>query len=94
MDTSFKFTEQPTGLRDELEVVWLELQHTQATLKKSISETLAAVDNLGAKHYTFESQLDGNLSLIQSKLEKLSRAQVQQVSTYTVWTISNYLIIL
>lgn len=77
---SLKFTQRPAGLHDKLEMVWSELQRTHVALTKSISETMAAVDNLGAKHDTFESQLDGDLSWIQSKLEKLSRAQVQQVS--------------
>jgi len=80
-----------TGLRDDVEMVRSELQRTQATLTKSISETVAAVDNLEAKHNTFESQLDGNLYLIQSKLEKLSRGQVQQVSKDT--TILNIILI-
>ena len=77
---SLKFTQRPTGLHDEVEIVWSALQHVQATLTKSISDTVAAVDDLGAKHDIFESQLDGNLSSIQSKLDKLSCAQVQQVS--------------
>jgi hypothetical protein len=78
---SLTFTQRPTGLHDEFEMVRSEFQRAQATLTKSISETMAAVDDFGAKQDRFERQLDGDLSLIQSKLEKLSRAQVQQVST-------------
>jgi len=59
----------------------LEFRHTKTTLTKSISETVAALDDLAAKHDQFEDKVDGNLSLVHSKLDKVSRAQVQQVST-------------
>jgi len=75
----------------EVETVRSELKHTKATITKSISETVVAVDDLEEKHHTFESQVNGNISLIHSKLDKLSRAQVQQVCTFVFLNIFTYL---
>ena len=63
-----------------------ELHHTKANLKKSISETLAALDDLAAKHDQFEDKVHGDLSLLHSKFDKVSRAQVQQVRTLSFET--------
>jgi hypothetical protein len=51
---SLTFTQRPTGLHDEFEMVRSEFQRAQATLTKSISETMAAVDDFGAKQDRFE----------------------------------------
>ena len=66
----------------EADITRSELHHTKAALTKSISETVVALDDLVANYNMFEDKIDGNLSLVHSKLDKLSRAQVQQVSTF------------
>ena len=77
-------------LCDEVETVRSELNHTKSTIAKSISEAVVAVDNLEEKHHTFESQVNGNISLIHSELDKLLRAQVQQVCTHVFPNILAY----
>jgi hypothetical protein len=90
---AFTSSQLPAGLCDEVETVRSELKHTKATIAKSISETIVAVDDLGEKHHTFESQVNENISLIHSKLDKLSRAQVQQVWTIAFLNIFTYLLL-
>ena len=72
---------QDSFLEDDVVLIRSELQRTRATVTKSISETIAVVDNLQEKHNRFKNQVDGNLSAIQLKLNKLWRAQTQWVST-------------
>ena len=56
--------------------------HTKATLTNSISDTVVALDDLVIKHNEFEDKVDSKLSLVHSRLDKLSRAQVKQVSMH------------
>jgi len=70
------------GLHD-IEAIRSEFQRTAATLTKSISGTVAAVDNLEEKHGRLEEIVDDNFSLMHSKLDKLWRERKQQVSRLT-----------
>ena len=72
--------QQPTEQYNEADFTF-QLQHTKATLEKSISEIVAATDDLGLKYDRLENNVDEDLSVIRSKLTKVSRAQGQQVST-------------
>ena len=66
-----------------VEAIRSEFQRTAATLTKSISGTVAAVDNLEEKHDKLEEIVDDNFSLMHSKLDKLSRERNEQVSRLT-----------
>jgi hypothetical protein len=77
------------GLSEEVAAMKSELLHIQITHMKSLSETVAAVDDLGAKCHRLENQVDENFSLTHSKLNKLSRTQVQQVSIYHFLNINS-----
>ena len=72
----------PAGLHDEAAATRSELHHTKVSLSRSISETVAAADYLGAKCDRLENQTEERLTLIHSKLNKLSRTQVKQVSLF------------
>jgi len=82
IQANFTGSLQPV-LHDEVEAIRSELQHAKAALTKSIFETVAAVDDLGAKHDRFENQIDGKLFLMHSKFNKLLRTQVKQVRIFT-----------
>jgi len=68
---------------DEVAAVKSELWHTKVTLTESVSKTVAALDYFGAKCDRFENQTEENLAMVHSKLNKLSRTQLQQVSAFT-----------
>ncbi len=82
IQANFTDSRQPV-LHDEVEAIRSELQLAKAALTKSIFETVAAVDDLGAKHDRFEDQIDGKLLLMHSKFNKLLRTQVKQVRILT-----------
>lgn len=75
------------GLNDEVAATRSELHRTKVTLTRSISETVAAADYLGARCDRLENQTEESLNLIRSKLDKLSRTQVQQVSTFPILNV-------
>lgn len=87
-------TQQLAAMYDEIEAVKSELHHIKATITKSISETVVSVDGLEAKHDMFENQVEENFSLIHSRLNKLRRTLVQQVSTLTLKVFHSSFILL
>ena len=82
MEGANSMQDQHSGLCAEADFVRSELCHTKATLTNSISDTVVALDDLVVKHNKFEDRIDSNLSLVHSRLDKLSRSQVKQVSMH------------
>jgi hypothetical protein len=72
------------GLHGEVAATRSELHGTKVTLTRSISETIAAADYLREKCDRFENQTEERFTFINSKLGKLSRTQVRQVSAFPI----------